>query len=60
MDDNKWTKDALSIINEMKEYVWKYITPISLERVDGTGMLLGTGSYIELNGITYILTNEHQ
>jgi hypothetical protein len=43
----------------MAEHVSQFITPISKVISDDYGELLGTGSYVQLRGRPYLLTNEH-
>lgn len=49
-----------SIAERMAKHVAPFATPISISTNDGaSGKLLGTGSYLDVNGEKTLLTNEH-
>lgn len=47
------------VLQEMIEYVKPFVTPISCAITNDSGELAGSGSYIEINGFKYLITNEH-
>ncbi|GHX29727.1 hypothetical protein VCSRO157_3480 [Vibrio cholerae] len=59
MSLEEWNKVCTQVSLEMIEHVKSYVTPISRVIGDNEGEHLGSGSYIELDGKRYLITNEH-
>ncbi|PSU72261.1 hypothetical protein C9J20_18055 [Photobacterium phosphoreum] len=59
MSIEEWNEICAQVSVQMIEHVKSYITPISRVISDGEGEHLGTGSYFELDGERYLITNEH-
>ena len=58
----EWERQVERVDHEMREYTKPFVTPISRVLKDETGeygRLEGTGSYIQLSGRRFLLTNEH-
>src|SRR5216683_183029 len=57
--EERW-RDVTNVVGRlMAEHVSQFITPISKVISEDYGELLGTGSYVQLRGRPYLLTNEH-
>ena len=54
-----WQEAAKEVARSMTEHLNRFVTPISKVLSYDYGELLGTGSYVQLRGRTYLLTNEH-
>ncbi len=54
-----WNSVCFDVNEAMRAHVQPFVTPVSMVLADDHGELLGTGSYIEINGRRYLLTNEH-
>lgn len=57
--EDRWRDVTQEVVRLMAEHASKFITPISKVLSDDYGELLGTGSYVQLRGRPYLLTNEH-
>jgi hypothetical protein len=57
--EDRWQAETEKVARLMAEHVSQFITPISEAISDDYGELLGTGSYVQLRGRPYLLTNEH-
>lgn len=53
------TTSLLKVTDHMRLHSADYITPISEVLSDDEGRLVGTGTFVKLNGMPYIMTNEH-
>lgn len=47
------------ILKEMARHVDQFITPISQPEDEDRGRPVGSGTYLQINGCTYLVTNEH-
>jgi hypothetical protein len=57
--EDHWQDATEAVGRLMAEHVSQFITPISKVISEDYGELLGTGSYVQLRGRPYLLTNEH-
>lgn len=54
-----WSAICGKVCDEMAVHVHRFVTPISLSFGAGRGQALGTGAYLALGQVPYLLTNEH-
>ena len=47
------------ILSEMARHVDRFITPISQPEDEDRGRPVGSGTYLQINGCSYLVTNEH-
>jgi hypothetical protein len=47
------------VSGEMARHVDRFITPISQPEDDDRGRPVGSGTYLQINGFVYLITNEH-
>lgn len=59
MSQNEWNDLCATTSQAMADYVPKFMTPISRVISNDEGELGGTGSYLAIDGSTFVLTNEH-
>lgn len=59
MPRSEWEALCAATSSAMSDHVQQYMTPISRILRDDEGALEGTGSYLDIDGETYLLTNEH-
>ena len=58
-EQEKWQKICADTAAKMIEHIQPYLSPISRVLSETEGEHLGSGSYLELEGKKYIITNEH-
>lgn len=58
-EQEKWKKICADTATKMIEHIQPYLSPISRVLSETEGEHLGSGSYLELEGKKYIITNEH-
>lgn len=59
MDRAEFDRLCAEVANAMKEFAMPYVTPISKVLSDQEGEHLGTGTYLDMSGTNYLITNEH-
>jgi hypothetical protein len=59
ISEDDWAKICLNVADQMSTYTRDYIASVSIEVSPTEGRLVGSGTYLELHGQPYILTNEH-
>ena len=59
MTIDEWNTICSEVSVQMIEHIKQFVTPISRVISDTEGEHLGTGSYFEINGDKYLITNEH-
>jgi hypothetical protein len=59
MTEDEWKAHARKALLGMQTFTAPFVSPISYERLDDLPRLTGTGSFIELCGRPFLLTNEH-
>jgi len=57
--EDDWRKHARHVVKEMREWTAPFVSPISYEVAGEEPKLSGTGSFVELLGRRFLLTNEH-
>ena len=57
--EDKWKQIGDDTVKRMIEHVSPFLSPISKAISQNEGEHLGTGTYFELEGMKYIITNEH-
>jgi len=58
-DDSEWMAITERVLEDMDSETSRFVTPISRVIEHDYGELEGSGSYIEIAGIRYLITNEH-
>ena len=59
MDISQWNFLGNNVVKQMLEHVKHFATPISKVIADDYGEHLGSGSFVEIEGSKYLITNEH-
>lgn len=59
MKKESWDRVCVDIVKRLAQHTDEYVTSISLEVSPTEGRLVGSGTYISLQGKPYLLTNEH-
>lgn len=59
MTEDDWKQHARRVAMEMREFTAPFVSPISHEKAGTEPRLSGTGSFVELFGRRFLLTNEH-
>ena len=59
MTEDEWKAHARHVVKEMQGFTAPFVSPISYEKPGDVPRLSGTGSFIELFGRKFLLTNEH-
>ena len=55
----QWNEITSTVVDEMRQHTFPYTAAISREVSPSEGEHLGSGSYLQLRGAQYLLTNEH-
>lgn len=58
-DQKEWNDLCSGVNKQMGEHVKRHVTPISKVLSNEFGEQLGSGSYVQIHGDTYLVTNEH-
>lgn len=59
MTPQQWVDFCTDIKDQMGQFVWPHVTPLSVAVSENRGIALGTGNYVTLHSGTYVLTNCH-
>lgn len=55
----QWDRITSKVVDDMRQHTFPYTAAISREISANEGEHLGSGSYLQLRGAQYLLTNEH-
>jgi hypothetical protein len=59
MSDDEWKKCARQVVAEMEAFTAPFVSAVSYEKPNDEPRLSGSGSFIDLSGRRFLLTNEH-
>jgi hypothetical protein len=59
MTQDEWNAHARRVVMEMRAFTTPFVSPVSYEKPGDVPRLSGTGSFVELFGRKFLLTNEH-
>ena len=59
MSQCEWHALCDQVVDAMSKHVGRWVTPVSSSVPPDRAELVGTGSYLDFSGRTYLLTNEH-
>ncbi|WP_156405501.1 hypothetical protein [Sphingomonas sp. Root710] len=59
MTDDEWKRHAHKAVSAMQAFTAPFVSAISYENTNDVPRLAGTGSFVELFGRRFLLTNEH-
>lgn len=55
----EWSEHCAKVKDAMRDWVKRFVTPISMSAEHGHGVSWGTGTYLEISGKHHVLTNNH-
>lgn len=55
----EWSEHCARVKDAMRNWVTRFVTPISMSVEHGHGVSWGTGTYLEISGKHVLLTNDH-
>lgn len=59
ISEDEWKKSARQVVKEMQAFTAPFVSAVSYEKPNDEPRLSGSGSFIELFGRRFLLTNEH-
>ena len=59
MSEDEWKQHARQVVADMQDFTAPFVSAVSYEKPDDEPRLSGSGSFIDLFGHRFLLTNEH-